>query len=79
MSQGRGYRRREEEKQVPWVPRTKLGSMVSEGKITTLSPHCDQTGFTPTVTVRQVEVRPAANGGPTGPSGPTGPGDSSGH
>ncbi len=36
MSQGRGYRRREEEKQVPWVPRTKLGGMVSEGKITSL-------------------------------------------
>ena len=36
MSQGRGYRRREEEKQVPWVPRTKLGGMVSDGKITSL-------------------------------------------
>src|SRR5256885_6735486 len=36
MSQGRGYRRREEEKQVPWVPRTRLGKMVSEGKITSL-------------------------------------------
>ncbi len=36
MSQGRGYRRREEEKQIPWVPRTKLGSMVAEGKITSL-------------------------------------------
>jgi large subunit ribosomal protein L30 len=36
MSQGRGYRRREDEKQIPWVPRTKLGSMVSEGKITSL-------------------------------------------
>src|SRR5580700_10711181 len=36
MSQGRGYRRREEEKQIPWVPRTKLGTMVAEGKITSL-------------------------------------------
>jgi len=35
MSQGR-YRRREEERQAPWVPRTKLGKMVTEGKITSL-------------------------------------------
>ncbi len=36
MSQRGGYRRREEEKQIPWVPRTKLGSMVNEGKITSI-------------------------------------------
>lgn len=31
-----GGRRRDEERQQPWVPRTKLGKMVSEGKITSL-------------------------------------------
>jgi hypothetical protein len=43
------------------------------GSITTLNPRCDQTGFTPTVTVRQIVVhRPHGTTGPTGPTGPTG-------
>jgi hypothetical protein len=49
------------------------------GKVTTLSKHCDHTGFTPTVTVRQVVVHPPAKPktGPSGPSGPSGPTGSS--
>ena len=42
------------------------------GKITTLNPRCDQTGFTPTVTVRQVDVHAPAKSGPTGSGGPAG-------
>lgn len=47
------------------------------GKITTLKSGCDQTGFTPTVTVRQVDVHAPAHTGPTGPTGPSGPTGSS--
>ncbi len=43
------------------------------GRITTLDPRCDQTGFTPTVTVRQVDVHQPSKHGTTGPSGPSGP------
>jgi hypothetical protein len=43
------------------------------GRITTLNPRCDQTGFTPTVTIRQVVVHLPAPSGTTGPTGPTGP------
>jgi hypothetical protein len=43
------------------------------GRITTLNSRCDQTGFTPTVTVRHVNVHAPAKSGPTGPSGPSGP------
>lgn len=51
------------------------------GRITTLHPRCDQTGFTPTVTVRQVVVhrpRPSHPAGPAGPTGPEGPTGSTG-
>ena len=47
------------------------------GRITTLNPRCDQTGFTPTVTVRQVVVH-APRRGPSGPTAPTGPTGSTG-
>ena len=43
------------------------------GRITTLNSRCDQTGFTPKVTVRQVVVHQPAPTGPTGPTGPSGP------
>lgn len=35
-SRGRSTKKRDLEKQEPWIPRTKLGKMVSEGRITSL-------------------------------------------